>query len=143
MNPKQESERLMNAVFPLAEKMLRDHGEFYPYGGYLRPDGKIVDVGANDPDTHYPKSKDLIYVLRTSFQEMARTNRCKAVAIVFDIVVSLPESSGKSNAIQVCLDHVDGYSAEVFFPYQIIHGEIAYGETFAQKGKHEIFGENL
>ena len=130
----------MNAVFPLAEKMLRDYGEFYPYGGYLRPDGEIVDVGAEYPDTHYPKSRDLIHVLRSSFQEMVRTKRCKAVAIVFDIVVSLPEAGGKSNAIQMCLDHIDGYSAEIFFPYQIINGEIVYGETFAQEGKHEIFG---
>ena len=139
MNPKQESERLMNAAFPLAEKMLRDYGEFYPYGAYLRPDGEIVDVGARDPDTQYPKSKDLLYVLRSSFQEMAHTNRCKAVAIVFNIAVNLPESSGKSNAIQVCLDHIGGYSAEVLFPYQIVDGEVAYGETFAQEGKHEIF----
>jgi len=33
-----------------------------------------------------------------------------------------------------------GYSAEVFFPYQIINNEITYGETFAQEGKREIFG---
>jgi hypothetical protein len=33
MNAKQESEKLMKAVLPLAEKMLRQYGEFYPYGG--------------------------------------------------------------------------------------------------------------
>jgi len=53
----------MNAILPLAEKMLREHGEFYPYGGYMQTSGEIVDVGAGEPDTDYPKSKDLIYVL--------------------------------------------------------------------------------
>jgi hypothetical protein len=72
MNAKQESEKLMNAMLPLVEKMLRQYGEFYPYGGYMKPDGTIVDVGADDPDTDRPKSRDLIYVLRNSFQEMAR-----------------------------------------------------------------------
>ncbi len=139
MNAKQESEKLMNAVFPLAEKMLRQYGEFYPYGGYMRQDGTIVDVGADDPDTDRPKSRDLIYILRSSFREMVSTNQCKAVAIVLDVAVNLPKSNRKSDAIQVCLDHSDGYSAEVFFPYQIVNNEIVYEETFAQEGKHEVF----
>ena len=104
----------MNAVLPLAEKMLRQHGEFYPYGGYLKPDGMIVDVGAADPDTARPKSKDLIYVLRSSFQEMAMARQCKVVAIVFNVAVNLPNSNRKSDAIQVCVDHVDGYLRKSF-----------------------------
>jgi hypothetical protein len=107
----------------------------------MKPDGTIVDVGAADPDADHPKSRDLIYVLRTSFQEMARANQCRAVALVFDVAsVSVPGSTRKSDAIQVCLEHADGYSVEVFFPYQIIDGEIVYGESLAQQGKHEIFG---
>jgi hypothetical protein len=139
MNAKQESEKLMNATLPFAEKMLREYGEFYPYGAYMKPDGTIIDVGADDPDTNHPKSSDLIYVLRTSFQELARNNQCKAVAIAFNVAVELPKSNRKSDAIQVCVDHADGYSAEVFFPYQIINNEIIYDETFAQEGKREIF----
>jgi hypothetical protein len=140
MNAKQEAERLMNAMLPLAEKMLRQHGEFYPYGGYIKPDGTIVEVGAAYPDTGRPKSNDLIYILRSSFREMASTNQCKAVAMVFDVAVTLPESDQKSDAIQVCVEHVEGYSAEVFFPYQIVSKEIVYGKTFAQQGKSDIFG---
>jgi hypothetical protein len=142
MNAKQESERLMNAMLPLAEKMLRRYGEFHPYGGYMKLDGTIVDVGAEDPDTDHPKSKDLIYVLRSSFREMANTNQCKAVAVVFDVAVNLPNSNRKSDAIQICVDHADGYSAEVFFPYQIVNNEVVYGETFAQEGSHDIFGQS-
>ena len=37
------------------------------------------------------------------------------------------------------IEHRDGYSVEVFFPYQVIDGRIVYGEMFAQPGKHEIF----
>lgn len=105
----------------------------------MKPDGEIVDVGADDPDTERPKSNDLIHVLRSSFQEMASTNQCKAVAVVFDVAVTLPNSNRKSDAIQVCVDHVGGYSAEVFFPYQIVNHEIIYDGTFAQEGKREIF----
>jgi hypothetical protein len=140
MDAKLDSEKLMNSIFPLAERMLRQYGEFYPYGGYMKPDGTIVDVGAADPDTDHPKSRDLIHVLRSSFQEMARANQCRAVALVFEVSVPIPGSTRKSDAIQVCLEHADGYSVEVFFPYQIIDDEVVYGESLAQQGKHEIFG---
>lgn len=136
---KKESERLMNDVLPLAKKMLREYGEFYPYGGYIKCDGSIVHVGAADPETDHPGSQDLIYILRNSFQEMARNRQCRAVVIVFDVAVKTPHSDQKSDAIQVCVDHVDGYSVEVFFPYQIEGGEIVYGSVFAQEGDHKIF----
>jgi hypothetical protein len=83
MDAKQDSERLINDLLPLAEKMLREYGEFYPYAGsgYIKPDGQIVELGADDPDTDRAKSKDLIYVLRTSLQELARTKQIRAAAI--------------------------------------------------------------
>lgn len=142
MTAKQDSEKLLNAVLPLAEKMLRRYGEFYPYGGYMKLDGTVVDIGAEDPDTDHPKSRDLIYVLRSSFREMAAAGQCKAVAIVSDVVVSLPDSNRRSDAIQVCVDHKDGYSAEVFFPYRVLDSEIIYDPTFAQEGNHDIFDQS-
>lgn len=139
MNSKQEAEVLMNAILPVAEKMLRQYHEFYPYGGCMRPDGSIVQVGAADQDTDRPRSKDLLYVLWSSFREMAERNECKAVAVVFDASVNLPNSDRRSDAIQVSIEHVDGYSVEVFFPYHLTSGELVYGETFVQLGKHEVF----
>ena len=120
--------------------MLREHGEFYPFGGYMKPDGAIVEVGASDPDTDRPKSKDLIYILRSSFQELAGRNECKAVALIFDVAVKLPNSDRKSNAIQASLEHSEGYSAEVFFPYQLVESQVVYGEVFAQQGTADVFG---
>jgi hypothetical protein len=140
MKQEEESENLMNAMLPVAERMLGQYGEFYPFGGYLNLEGAVVHVGASDSDTDRPKSKDLIYILRNSFQEMARAKRCRAVVVVFDVAVVPPKSDSKCDAIQACVEHSDGYSAEVFFPYQLIDNEIIYGETFAQQGKHEIFG---
>src|SRR5205823_12617492 len=98
-----------------------------------------VEVEASDPDTDHPKSKDLIYVLRSSLQDLAERNECKAVAMVFDLTVTLPNSEHKSDAIQVSLEHSEGYSAEVFFPYQLVEKKLVYGEIFAQQGKNEVF----
>jgi hypothetical protein len=121
--------------------MLRKYGDFYPYGGYMTTEGEIVHVGAKDADTDYPSSEDLITLLRTKFREMARARQCKIVAVLFDVRVRSIHSPEKRDAIQACVDHVDGYSVEVFFPYQVIKGEIVYGETYANEGKHEIFAK--
>ena len=81
MLAKQETEKLMNAMLPLAEKMLKRYGEFYPYGGYLKLDGSIVDVGVDDPDTIWPKSRDLIYILRTSFPKWRSLSNAKPLQL--------------------------------------------------------------
>ena len=129
----------MNALLPLAKEMLRRYGEFYPYGGYIKPDGTIVDVGASVDESDHPASRDLIHVLRGSLRELASSGGCTATAIVFKVRVTLPASDRKSDAIQLCIDHAEGYSAEVFVPYEIIDSEVVYGEMFAQAGKQEAF----
>lgn len=139
MTPKNESETLLNAVLPVAERMLKEHGEFYPYGGCMRPDGSITHIGASDADTDHPKSRDLLFVLTDSFREMARKRECNAVATVFAVVITLPSSGEKSDAIQVNIGHASGYSVEVYFPYRLADGELIYGETLVQQGSPEVF----
>ena len=142
MTPKSESEMLMNAVLPVAERMLKQHGEFYPYGGCMSLDGSITQIGAADSDTDRPKSRDLLFVLNDSLRAMASRGECKAIAVVFDVSITLPNSVEKSDAIQVNLEHSGGYSVEVYFPYQLADGELIYGETLVQQGKHEVFCES-
>lgn len=139
--PKQEVEELMSDLLPLAKRMLSEDGEFYPYGGCMTLEGKITHVGAQIKGTDKPKSEPLIELLREDFKKAAGENKCKATAIIFDVRIRPPGSEEKSDAIQVCLDHKDGYSAEVFFPYRLEDGKIIYGSTFAQRGDGLIFDE--
>jgi hypothetical protein len=141
MSGQGDCERLMNTVLPVADKMLKQFKEFYPYGAYMRPNGRIVEVGAAEHRTEHPKSKDLLDKLRSSFSKLAASNKCKATAIVFDVLLKSSDTHQHSNAIQICLEHSDGYSAEVFFPYETTDdGRVVYGETFAQEGGHDVFG---
>ena len=139
VNAKQECERLMNNLLPTAQNMLSKYREFYPYGGYIELDGQIRHVGVEDETTEYPQSTDIIEALENLFLEKARAQQCKATAIVCDVRVKVPGAERKSDAIQVRLDHVEGYSTAVFFPYEIVKDEIRYGKTFAHKGKGAIF----
>ena|ERR1041385_3436498 len=136
---KQECEKLMNSLLPTALSMLSEYREFYPYGGYIELDGQIRHVGVKDETTEYPQSEDMINVLENLFLEKARAHECKATAIICDVRVKGPGSERKRDAIQVRLDHMDGYSTEVFFPYEIVEDEVRYGEIFAHEGKGGIF----
>ena len=130
----------MNAVLPIAESMLRQHGEFYPYAAYMKADRSIVHVAAADHDTDHPKPRDLLYVLEDSLRQLARNSECIAVALVWDVTVDLPETAVPGDAIQLCLEHLDGYSVEVFFPYRIAEGSVVFGESFANRRVPAVFG---
>ena len=104
----------MNQELGVAKEMLRKYGEFYPYGAYIDVQLKVVDVGTRIRGEDRPNCKDLLRTLQQNFIELARKRQCRATAIIFDCVVSLPGSQGKTNAIQICLDHISNYSAIVF-----------------------------
>ena len=59
MGPKEECEKLMDVLLPFALQMLERYGEFYPFGGMITRDGKIVQIGAMDDDMDHPKSQPL------------------------------------------------------------------------------------
>ena len=139
MSGKLEAERLISSVKPLAEEMLREHGEFYPYGGYLQFDGSVVHVGVKDPKTDHPKSVESIESLWSYFEELAHDGLCTVFALVFDVRVRPPGFDLKTDAIQICVEHIDGYSAEVFYPYTVVNNELAYAPTFAHDATRRIF----
>ena len=135
---KEESETLMNTVLPMAEKLLEQHGEFFPFGAAMKPSGEIVDVTGYDGREH-PPSADIIKLLESAFAKAAAAKQYKATALVYDVKVTPPSSNKKSDAIAVALDHVDKYSVVVFFPYELVNGKLHMGAVFAQKGADLIF----
>lgn len=135
---KEESQALMDAVLPLAEKLLSEHGEFFPYGGAMKPNGEIISVAAYDGDEQ-PPSADLINLLQQAYKTAAKNKEYKATALVYDVRVQLPESGEKSDAIAIALDHESGYSVVVFLPYNISNNQLSFGSIFAQAGENNVF----
>ena len=137
-NPKADCEALMNSVLSFAEQMLTTHGEFIPFGGAMRPDGQLVSISGDDGNEH-PKSDDIIAIMKEGFVAAAHKGEFKATAIVYDVHVKLSSNEEMSDAIAVSLNHRDGYSVVVLFPYKIDAGELILGTAFAQKGEADIF----
>jgi hypothetical protein len=138
MPAKDDCNQLLNATLPFAEQMLRDHGEFFPFGAQMLPDGKIVSVAADDGEDH-SRSQSLIDVLRAAFRAGAAEGDLLATALVYDVRVVPPGGSEKSDAIALNLDHRDNYSVRVFLPYTITDGQPIIGDAFANGGDYSIF----
>jgi hypothetical protein len=135
---KDDANELMNAALVLAYRMLREHGEFYPYGHAMKPDGSMEMFGADDGADS--SSKKLIGLLEGGFRHFALEGRFKATAIVYDIRTIPPGATEKTDAIAVRLDHEDNYSVVVMIPYRRNpDGEVVKGAIFAVKGDGSIF----
>jgi hypothetical protein len=135
---KADSEALLNSLMPFAEKMLTQHGEFFPFGGAMKPDGEIVNVAGYD-GRERPPSNDLIELLEEGFRKDAINGVYKATAVVYDVRMILPSTKTSSDAIAVALDHRDNYSVLILFPYTLTAGMLQIGEPFAEKGARNVF----
>ena len=143
MKSKKEAEILMNEILPFAKRMLKEFGGFHPYGGYMKRDGAIVEVGVDTPFEETPPANNLVEALQNSFREIAKSGECKLTAILFDVRISIPATNSKSDAIQVSLEHEEGYSADVFLPYLKTGNDLVWGQMFAQEGQRKIFKRRI
>jgi hypothetical protein len=132
-------ESLLKAVLPFGETMLKNHGEFFPYGGTMGVDEKITNVGGYTGDEH-PKSVDVIKLLKGAYRRDGETGKILACALVYDVRVIPPGQTEKADAIAVDLDHKDGTSVTMIYPYRIgADKQVTFSQPFAQKGTGEIF----
>ena len=137
-SPKADCEALMNSVLPFARQTLDRYGEFYPFGGAMRVDGQLTSVGGYE-GWERPPSSDVIKLLKVAFIAGAKESHFKATALVYDVRVTLPSTGEKSDAIAVSLNHRDGYSVIILFPYKIENSKAVLGAPFAQKGEADVF----
>ncbi|HEY0501870.1 MAG TPA: hypothetical protein VGD42_00110 [Lysobacter sp.] len=139
MTQTDDIETLLNGLFPFAEKMLREHGAFFPFGGHIKAGGELALDSAQAEEDH-PQPQELIDRLRDSFRQRATNDELRACAIVHDVRVVPPGRSETQDAICASIDHVDGYSAHVFVPYSFpAPGELVIEEGYALDGDATVF----
>jgi hypothetical protein len=66
--------------------MLREHGEFYPFGGSITPDGRPLSVGAKGTSDQ-PTSQELIDIMTNEFRRQASERKIRAAGICFEVRV--------------------------------------------------------
>ena len=129
---KEQTQKLFDAVLPLAKELLLENEEFFPFGEIMKPNGEQVNLSASNGDER-PNSSDLINLLKNHYIESAEANEIIASALVYDVRVK------DSDSIAVDLDHVNGYSVTVIVPYELTGGELVIGQIFTLQGKNAVF----
>src|SRR5437588_12086619 len=109
---------LKDALLPVAKQMLAEHGEFFPYGAFMKLNGEIVACSGLDPDERPPSNK-LIEILTQDFQERTAKGEIRAAGMCCDVRVTRPGETGKIDAVQFALEHKNGEAVDVFLPYDL------------------------
>jgi hypothetical protein len=135
---KQESEKLLNAVLPFAERMLSQHRELRPFASALTRDGRIISTHRYASE-HRPPLRNAVAVLEKGLQQGADSGRYKATALVVDMLVVPPGRNVQRHAIAMRLDHRGGYSVVVFYPYVLEEDSLAIERPFSVWGEQKIF----
>jgi hypothetical protein len=140
---KLELEKLLDAVMPFAKQMLTNHSEFFPYGATMDANGKITSVGGYTGDEH-PKFTEVIDLLKSAYRRDGDTGKIMACALAYDIRAIPPGQTQKTDAVAVDLDHRDGMSIIVIYPYAVgTDKKLQLGTPYAVKGKREIFKSKM
>ncbi len=138
--PKEESEVLLNVVFPFAEQQLQKHAEFFPFAAVMLANGEVQMLSTYDGDEQ-PESQSVIDDTEKAFIRGAKNNEYRATALVYMVAVRNPDTGEKEDAVCVNVDHQGDYSARVIFPYSLSNNEVQFFTPSSVKGEGKIFGE--
>ena len=138
---KQHLEALIDATLPFAELMLKKHQEFFPYGAAMSSNKEIRNIGGYTGEEH-PPSLDIIDLLRKAYKKEGAEGKTMACALAYDIRTIPPGKSEKTDAVAIELDHRDGMSIIMIYPYKFSPEKVLiWGDGYAVEGKYEIFGK--
>jgi hypothetical protein len=137
-----ELDALFNTLLPFAETMLREYGEFYPFGAIMSSSGEIRQVGAKMEGDDHPPSEPLIDLLTENFKKQAVKGELRAAGICYDVLTVSPGEDQKRDAICCALEHYSGETVDVFVPYvKAADGDVQYGTVFSARRAAQFFCE--
>ncbi len=137
-DPRAEMEELLDAVLPFARGMIEDHGEFHPAAASMDAAGEIGFVAAYTGE-EFPPGGHLIALMTSELRDQAEHGTIRASAVFANVTVELP-AIGRTDAIQVVIEHRDADPVTVHLPYRKkrLRGR-EFGDLVAMPGERSIF----
>ena len=137
-----DTDRLLNEGMAVAEDLLLENGEFFPFGLTLESDGQVALISAAD-DVDYPAANEMVELMKLRFAESARQGQYNATALFYHASVKSNDMPTAKDAVAVALDHALDFSIVVFYPYTVDGKEIEFSTPSVTKGAGEIFNRTL
>ena len=125
----------LNSLLDMALSMgcdfLEEKGEFSPYAVTLGHDGTLQRSGDLTDEEKQMDPEKLIEQISATLASGARQKLHKATALGMDVKVKRFESEGFVKAIEVIIEHEDGYGFDCFLPYKKAGENYSYGSVFS------------
>jgi len=132
-------DELLDFLVTSAQNLLAKNGEFYPIAAAMDLQGTIAAVGVHDGEEH-PTSQQVIDALTMVLRSQVEHGAIRAAGICYDVLVTPPGDTAKSDAICTMLEHQNGDSGKAYVPYKKgWFGKIRDGEVFATRHVGRIF----
>ncbi|MCC9605765.1 hypothetical protein LOC68_21300 [Blastopirellula sp. JC732] len=132
---------ILRTLADFAQQQLEKHDGFLPFGASIKSNGSLalgagyVDEDGGDPNVI------LDFVFR-GLRKQAMAGEIRSGGYCMDVRVVLPGKTEKVDAIQVCVEHAEGHSIEVFIPYaKDDGGDYTFGNYISQQDDFRIFYE--
>jgi hypothetical protein len=108
---------LLAYCMDFTQTMLRDSGEFYPFGAVLSPEETVVAIGGDDGNEH-PKPQEIYQLLTRAFVSEAKSGKILGAALAANVNVPEQYESRSRDALRVRLE-TEGFACLVYVPYEI------------------------
>lgn len=107
---------IVDALLPLAQTLVKQHGEFFPVGASMDANG-VVSLAAVQPASDQPSAQEVLDLLVPVLQRLARTQHARAVGIC--ILATTRDSAGTPmSTIVIGLEHSNGESLDLLQPFE-------------------------
>ncbi len=138
LRAKLEAELLLNESMGLAQLLLARHGEFLPFASGLTDAGEIQHL-SEVPDAEGKRSREIVELLEGMLRDTLDREGYKAIAVVSDVRFEIEGERSPHPAVQVSLEHRDGYCVDVVVPYQGSGHEIEFQPMLATARSGRVF----
>lgn len=116
VSPEQLS-ALVTYCTDFAKTMLKDTGDFYPFGATLTNDGKFGSVGGHNGQER-PNAQEIYKLLGCNFAADAAAGKLSAVALAANVNIPDEYSPSAPDGVRVHVE-AEGFSRFIYMPYRI------------------------
>jgi hypothetical protein len=132
-------EKLLEAVVPFAQLMLKENGSFVPFGAFTTSAGE-VQLASGYGDHAHLETEEIMEMFLDAYRAGAASGEYRATALCADVRVRIPEQDAGTDAIQIMLEHADGESLNAYLPYKKEDdAEPLYAQLFATRAEPQVF----
>jgi hypothetical protein len=134
--PDDHMRALLAVLLPFARESIAEHGDFFPFGAAMLPDGELQTAPTWEGDDA-PTAEDVLDVVRTGLRARADRGELLATGVVAGVSI---DAGAFPLGIRIELEHRDGDAVTWVIPYRSDDERYDEGEPFTVDGVRSTWG---